>query len=247
MVKTEATALSELIDRLGANDGLTIHISENELDQWPSKLIVALKEHGSLTKSQPSSCTVCPGCEAECTMPVNFLTHPIQIPQAFVFCDKRDDISRVPIAISYLEQWQTSGESIANLIAKLLGFCRPTYLVSEKPRWEIGLFKGTKHSSHLILLSESKLTLSLAGHFVPVSQALKFKKNILIIDRGLLNGLVDNPIAGAGDIESAQQRRVRLKARVEQLKNIGVKSFLKTVADEESISVSRLKQILEKK
>ncbi len=56
--------------------------------------------------------------------------------------------------------------------------------------------------------------------------------------------LVDQPVAGAGDEESAAQRRERLKKRVQAVKAKGTKAFLKTVAEEEGISSSRLKQLL---
>jgi hypothetical protein len=56
--------------------------------------------------------------------------------------------------------------------------------------------------------------------------------------------LVDKPIAGAGDPESAMQRRARLKKRVQSEKDKGTIAFLKIVAEEERISVPRLKQLL---
>lgn len=44
--------------------------------------------------------------------------------------------------------------------------------------------------------------------------------------------------------ETPAERRERLKLRIQEKKAEGCKSFLKDVADEEGISVSRLKQIL---
>ena len=63
--------------------------------------------------------------------------------------------------------------------------------------------------------------------------------NIAMVGRAL-----DQPIAGAGDTESPAQRRERLKKRVQEVKARGTRGFLKVVAQEEGISVSRLKQIL---
>jgi hypothetical protein len=48
------------------------------------------------------------------------------------------------------------------------------------------------------------------------------------------------------DQESAAQRRERLNKRVQAEKAKGNKAFLKKVAEQESISVSRLKQLLPK-
>jgi type III secretory pathway component EscV len=55
---------------------------------------------------------------------------------------------------------------------------------------------------------------------------------------------VDHPAAGAGDAESAAQRRERLKKRVQLVRARGAMAFLKTIAEAEGVSVSRLKQIL---
>lgn len=45
--------------------------------------------------------------------------------------------------------------------------------------------------------------------------------------------------------ESPKQRRERLRNRVIELKTQGVKAFLKTVAEEEGLSVSRIKQLIQ--
>jgi hypothetical protein len=65
-----------------------------------------------------------------------------------------------------------------------------------------------------------------------------------VIDRRLLNRCVDHPVAGAGDAESAEQRRERLRARVREEKAKGTRAYVKTVAEEEGISPSRLKQLV---
>jgi hypothetical protein len=115
---------------------------------------------------------------------------------------------------------------------------------TDAARWEVGMLKGAKHSSHLVLIADGKLTLSLAGHSVPVADVLALEGNAFQVDRRALTRLVDQPIAGAGDAESAAQRRERLKKRVQAVKAKGIKAFLKAVAEEEGISVSRLKQLL---
>ncbi|MGD0445769.1 MAG: hypothetical protein ABSA39_17690 [Edaphobacter sp.] len=56
---------------------------------------------------------------------------------------------------------------------------------------------------------------------------------------------MDNPIAGGGNEEGAQQRRLRLAHDVDAEKTLGNRAFLKTVAQTEGISTQRLKQLLE--
>ena len=234
----------ELLDRISAQGGAKIFITEQELFTWPNDVVSALKVCGLITKASPAVSAVCSGCERECIMPVDVIIDHAQAPHAFITCDKRHDINRVSVAICCLEQWQTSGGEIANLVASLLAL--ESYGVSQShvSKWEIGLLRGLKHTSYLTLLIEEKLKLSLAGHIIALTDVLSFVDSAFKIDRRRLSDLVDHPIAGAGDKETAQQRRERLQKRVNQLKAQKVKAFLKTTAKEEDISVSRLKQIL---
>ncbi len=235
--------LVELLDRIGAHRGAAVVISAQELGAWPGAAVAAMQSQGLLTRGRPATSAVCPGCERECVMPVHVLIDTARGPEAFIVCDKRSDINRVPVPVARLEQWQASGDSVASLLAGLLGLHR-SGSGTDAARWEVGMLKGTKHSSHLVLIADGKLTLSLAGHSVPVADVLALEGNAFQVDRRSLTRLVDQPVAGAGDVESAAQRRERVKKRVAVLKAKGVKGFLKTVAAEEGISVSRVKQLL---
>ena len=134
---TPAEALIELLERVGAQIGATVIVSEHEASAWPGPVVEAMKLQGLLTKARPATSAVCPGCDRECVMPVNVLDDEVRGPDAFVVCDKRNDINRVPVPISRLEQWQASGDSIANLLARLLGLHRPGGEISRNgpTRW----------------------------------------------------------------------------------------------------------------
>lgn len=241
---TPHTALIELLERLGARSGAAVVISDRELREWPGSAVAAMKAQGLITKASPARSTVCPGCEQECVMPVHVINSKARDPAAFIVCDKRSDINRVPVLVDRLEQWQATGESVAALLAGLLGLHRSSGSSGDTARWEVGMFKGVKHSSHLVLVADGSLTLSLAGHSIPLGNVLTLVGRAFKVDRPRLNYLVDRPAGGAGDVESAAQRRERLKKRVRIVKLKGDKTFLKTVAAEEGISVSRLKQLL---
>jgi hypothetical protein len=109
------------------------------------------------------------------------------------------------------------------------------------------MLKGKKGSSHLVLLADGRLSLTLAGHSIALADILALESMGFKLDKQTLVRLVDKPVAGAGDKESATQRRAMLKKRVQAEKNRGNKTFLKTVAGDEGISVSRLKQLLQEK
>jgi hypothetical protein len=241
---TPKTTLIELLERVGAQCGSAVVVSDRELRAWPRAAVAAMKAQGLITKACPATSTVCPGCEYECVMPVHVLTAKARDPAAFIVCTTRSDIHRVSVPVDRLEQWQASGESVAGLLARLLGLHRSGDSSGDATRWEVGMLKGVKHSSHLVLVADGRLTLSLAGHSIPLADVLTLAGNTFKVDRRTLNRLVDHPVAGAGDVESAGRRRERLKKRVLALKLKGVKAFLKTVAEEEGISPSRLKQLL---
>lgn len=236
--------LTELLDRVAASPDIPVMISADELACWPAEAVAPIQSQGLITRARPAASTICPGCERECVMAVHTLPREERAPGAFIVCDKRSDINRVPVPLERLEQWQTSGDSVADLLARLLGLQRPGQSSTSGDRWEIGLLKGARHSSHVVMRAEKALTLELAGHAVALADVLTLVNGAFNVDRRALTHLVDQPVAGAGDTESAAQRRERLRKRVQVLKASGTRAFLKTAAEEEGISVSRLKQLL---
>jgi hypothetical protein len=241
---TPDAALVELLERVGARQGVPVVVSDHELSEWPDAAVATMKSQSLIKKARPATSAVCPGCERECVMPVHVLPAKVRDPEAFIVCNKRSDINRVAMPVSRLEQWQATGDSVADLLAGLLGLHRSGASGTDAARLEVGMFKGAKHSGHLVLVADGTLTLSLAGHSIPLADVLALEGNAFRVDRRTLNRLVDQPVAGTGDVESAAHRRERLKKRTQALKNKGVKAFLKTVAEEEGITVSRLKQLL---
>lgn len=242
---TPQAVLTELLDRIAASHGAPVLIGADELADWPAEAVTVLQSQGVITRARPAVSAVCPGCERECVMPVYVLTRQGSDPQAIIVCDKRSDINRVPVPLDRLEQWQVSGDSIAGMLAALLGLHRSGQDDPSSGRWEVGLLKGAKHSSHVVMRAGKGLTLELAGHSVALAEVLALENGTFSVDRRALTRLVDQPVAAAGDTESAAQRRERLKRRVDELKAKGVKAFLKTVAEEEGLSVSRVKQLLQ--
>jgi hypothetical protein len=244
---TPLEALLELLDRMGASRDAAALVSEEELRQWPIEAVRALKSHKLLVKASPATTVVCPGCEQECTMPVDTVSAGTgKAATSFVVCDKRDDINRVAVSAERLRQWRASAAPIADLITGLLGLRSPDAGAISSGRWEIGMLKGRKYSSHIVLIADGQLTLCVAGHTVALADVLTLGGGSFKLDKQTLIRFVDKPVAGAGDQESAAQRRDRLKKRVQSEKAKGNKAFLKKVSEEESISVSRLKQLLAK-
>lgn len=241
-----ADVLPTLLDRLAAAAGEVALFSEHELAEWPAAALARLKAEGLLVKGSPADAVVCPGCEEDCTMPVETDTTPSGASRAFVVCDKRDDVARVAIARDLLEQWTSSPERVADVLARLLNIRRSSS-DSTARRWDVGVLKGVKGSAHVVLGIERELRLNIAGHSLPVADVLELGDKGLSIERRALLRCVDNPIAAAGDEPSAAQRRERLRKRRNELKAAGKRNFNQLLAAEEGISVSAIKQLLQEK
>lgn len=238
-----ADALAALLERVSAARGEAAMFSERELAEWPPVGVTAFKAAGLLAKGPPATVVSCPGCEQNCAMTVEVVTTVSGKPRAFVLCDQRDDVARVDIANDLLEQWASSPERVADTLAKLLGTRRSGGDPASR-RWNVGLLRGAKQRAHVVLTISDVLQISVAGHSVPVSDVLEAGDDGLLVDRRALVRCVDTPVPGAGDKESTEERRKRVRARLTELKASGERAFLQVLAVEEDVSVSRIKQLL---
>lgn len=239
-------ALGELLARLGATGGEAIELRGDELGGWPAEAVQALNASRILAPSSPATSGVCDGCERACAMPVQVVAKQGRQTGAFIVCDKTEDIGRVPVALLRLERWRASGTSLADALAMLLGSAEATRLASDAKALRVGVVAGrTARAAVLLRWQEGGAVLEVAGHLLPLDLALTINDAALALDSRTLGRCVDAPAAGAGvPAESPDERRQRLKARVASEKARGNKAFLRTVAAEERLSASRLKQLL---
>lgn len=239
--------LIELVDRIAANQGADTYFSEAEVARWPADLVKALKALRLLTQASPADEVECPGCEEACTMPVHVIRGAGSLPdRAIVSCDKRDDIARVDIPLTSLGRMKSSGGMLAESLARVLfaDLARPVVL--DRLRWQLGQFTGLKHKSPLVLSLDRVACLVIAGHSVDLMDVMLFNRGgDVSLDQPALRKLVDSPTGlSAGTDEKPEEKAQRFRQRINELKASGVKAFLKTLATEENLSVSRIKQIL---
>ena len=116
--------LIELLDRVGANQGAAILVNDDELRQWPSEAVKAMKSQKLVARARPAASAICPGCEQQCVMPVHTLPAAARSAASFIVCDKRSDINRVPVSASRLIQWQCNADLVCGFIAASLGLRR---------------------------------------------------------------------------------------------------------------------------
>lgn len=238
--------LEGLINQLARTTSVSFYF--DEMKEWPATILASFISIGIIKRAEPAKTLICDGCEEMCLMPVHLFPAIDNRPaRAFIACDKRNDIGRVPVSIERTKQWYSSHELLARTIAKLLGMISDN--VEHQPaknRWAIGSMKGKKHNRPLFLSlnHDDLLHLSLAGHVIPVIEIFDVKQGKLAIKEYKLIQQVDNP---DGNDETSREREKRISDRIKALKRDGVKNFLQKVAKEEGVTKSRIQQILKQK
>ena len=156
---TPRDALIELLERVGAQHGAAVLISEAELQRWPPEAVSALRAHQFLTRARPASTVVCPGCEEHCVMPVETIPGGPSGPAQFIVCDKDIDINRVDITPDQLRQWKCDAAAIARFVARCLGLHRSGRRPARSGILEIGLAAGDTRCQMLCLRTDGDATL----------------------------------------------------------------------------------------
>jgi len=200
---TPQAVLTELLDRVVSRQGEAVRIGNDELRTWPAETVAALKSAQLLTKARPASSIVCPGCEQQCPMPVDvFPAEQGRPARAFIVCNKPEDMGRIRVELSTLEQWQLTGETLAGAVARLLGLTKPPQVESTGNRWTLGLLEGSEHKGTLTLSFENGAMLTLAGHSIPLTHALTLGKRGIVADKDallrILDGDTQQPASGVG-------------------------------------------------
>lgn len=250
---TAGEALTEVLARLGAARGQVVGFSADELQRWPADAVAAFMAQGVLRRGKPAETAVCPGCERACVMPVQQRHRPgvsAAASAAFIVCDRRDDIGRVPLAPAHLERWRVDAQTLGDALAGLLGAgdCHP--VPGTTGAYRLGVVVGAIDKAPVLLRFDEQggMRLDVAGHAVEVASVLAVRAGKLVLDIRHLARCADGPAAGAAlSTETPAQRTARLQARKAVLQQRGVKAFLPVLADEEGVSVSMIKRILGRK
>lgn len=240
--------LIELVERVAACRGEDSYFSAVEVADWPTSLVQELRTLNLLAAASPATSLECPGCDQACVMPVHVLPGPTDgTGRAIIACDRREDIGRVVVPLVNLERLKSSGQQLAEGVVKLLGMTLARPAPIDGHAWRLGQFQGNKHKSDLTLLLDLVPRLAFAGHNIPMVEVLAFKKGAVVLDLPALRKLVDNPTGRQSEgQETAADKARRIRKRMAELKGKGVKNFLATVAKEEGVSPSAIKQLLAK-
>ncbi|MGA8140533.1 MAG: hypothetical protein WB948_07585 [Desulfobaccales bacterium] len=210
-------ALIELWDRVGANHGAAVLVNDDELRQWPSEAVKAMKSQRLVTKARPAASVICPGCEHECVMPVHTVPATARSAVSFIVCDKRSDINRVPVSASRLIQWQCNADLVCGFIAASLGLRRTGRQTANADLWEVGIASGNKRRQMLCLQADGVLTLVVGGNKVPLAELITFCDGHYSLDGDIIHRMVDAATTADNRYTSSQVKREARKLETQAL------------------------------
>lgn len=189
---TPKAALIELLERVGASQGNAVLVNDEELTQWPMAAVAAMKTQGLLAKTKPASSVICPGCERDCVMPVHIIPAKENFPtRAFISCDKRSDISRVPVSFEKLNQWQCTTDFVCNFIATCLELRRSNKQTARNDLWNIGIVTDGKRSQMLCLQTNGELILVAGNNEIPLIELINYHNGSYSLENALIRQLMD--------------------------------------------------------
>jgi hypothetical protein len=202
---TETGLLKHIFERLSrAGSGEEI-FGADEAARWPENVLEVLVKFGVLGRAESAQVIECDGCERNCFMSVHVLPAESNRPaRAFISCDKRDDIGRVPVELGRLAQWRITGGMLASAVAQMLGFTNAPLEDGVGRRWTLGRPKGKEYKGLVTLSLDGGVTLTVADQSMPLANVLKLSRRGLRADKDVVLRLVDGdtrqPASGVGSV-----------------------------------------------
>lgn len=214
---TPLDALLELLERVGACRDAAALVSEEELSQWPAEAVRSLKAQKLLAKASPATTVVCPGCEQECTMPVETPLAEAGAAASFVVCDKRDDTSRVAVPAGRLRQWRCGVEAVAAFVAQSLGLRAGYRRITDAGLLELGLVTGKLRNQMVCLRADGQLNLVAGQNAVPLAELVRFGTKGYSVGSEAIRQLVDAATTGDSRYTPNKARSEARKLQTETL------------------------------
>jgi len=207
---TEGDLLEHIFERLSRADSGQELFGADEAAQWPESALDVLVKSGLLERAEPAQVIECDGCERNCFMPVHVQPAEGNRPaRAFISCDKREDVGRVPVELGRRAQWRITGGMLAGAVARLMGFTNPPNEDSVGKRWTLGRLKRKEYKGEVTLSVEGGVALMVAGQDIPLAHVLTLNRRELKADKDALLRLVDGdarqPTAGVGSVAWRKQ------------------------------------------
>jgi hypothetical protein len=150
---TPDPVLYELLLRLRANHDEPVILGWDEVRRWPPGVLDTLTQDGLLSEAAPANSLECEGCEEHCWMPVHVFPAERGRPaRAFIACDYREDIGRVPVDLNRRRRWQATPDRLVRWLYR----CQNPPLFTEEAicdhLWQLPLDRlVTIRKNHLLV------------------------------------------------------------------------------------------------
>lgn len=219
-----SSLLQRILRDVALGHGEAVYTSA-EVSEWPRDIVKTLRTAAVLRPAEPAVTVICPGCEENCPMPVEVIAgHSGRVARAFVACDKREDIGRVPIPLIDLERHAVCGRDLACAVAGLLGFEEPFAIKSGKPAWRLGRIKSTNHRADAFLAIDDIVHIDVGGPPIPLADVLDYQDGALTVDLEYIAAIVDRGPQAETQMQrapSTSRREERSRETLERYKTWG--------------------------
>jgi hypothetical protein len=197
--------LAEIAGWLAASGEGYVLLHPDDLGDADPHCLGILCDAGLLTASEPAATTICDGCDRACPMEVQFAPgRGVSPSRAFINCDKRDDIGRVPVEMDRLRRWRASLDLIAETTATLLGTDRPPKPLNAGLVWSLGFIDHGEAAVEVTLDATGDSQRSFCGLIVTLGalpelrngpivelpRLVAFKGHRLGVDRAVLESVL---------------------------------------------------------
>ncbi len=189
--------LSDLIARLAASGGDPISIQRDEFRPPQHGGLRVFEAQYLLSPIEPRRSVICDGCERRCPMEVTFEARRGRPADAFVVCDKRTDIARVPVDMRRLSRWSLSLQTVGHVLKWVMPTSQYPYRLDGDEFWRLGRFAQHSHKDEtvdVVLLEqlgdqpmEAGLVIVLSRTSQPIGAGVVALPDLLLVKDGRLS------------------------------------------------------------
>jgi len=206
--------VESIFERLARTELRREVFGASEIERWPNGTLTILVDAGLLERATPAKTIECQGCERNCFKPVTVRPAAGGRPASiFIACDEPEDIGRVRVQPTQLEQWQIADEMLARAIARLLGLTKPLHEDPTCRRWTLGSMEHQRMPVPVSLSIEGSVTLKLCDQDIPLARLLIAQGDKLAFDKDMLTRIIEISVACLGSA-SWREKNARDAANV---------------------------------
>jgi hypothetical protein len=111
----------------------------DEVKHWPAGALEDLISAGLLQEMPHATSVECDGCEEACFKEVEFIEGGEgEDPRAYITCDERDDIGRVPVPLDRLRRWELSLSNLTRSLSEAMPTSGEQEEIIPQRIWQLG-------------------------------------------------------------------------------------------------------------